>query len=90
MNWGLSHADKLGLETWLDASEHGQPVYQKLGFVPYTMNKINPVMPPSYTAEQRAEWEKWEQEILPMDAMSMWRPVGGKFVEGETVKPWDH
>ncbi|EED16410.1 GNAT family acetyltransferase, putative [Talaromyces stipitatus ATCC 10500] len=89
LKWGLSRADELGLESWLDASTEGRPVYTKLGFVPYRMNNVNPAMPSSYTEEEKAEWEKLEKEILPMDSMTMWRPLGGKFVEGETVKPWD-
>jgi hypothetical protein len=89
LNWGLNRADELGLETWLEASEQGQPIYEKLGFLPYSMNKVSPVMPASYTAEQIAEWEKLKKEILPIGAMTMWRPQGGKFVEGKTTKPWD-
>lgn len=90
LKWGLNRADELDLGTWLDASELGQPVYEKLGFHSHNLNKVSPVIPASYTAEQKAEWEKLEKEILPVCAMMMWRPVGGKFVEGETVLPWSH
>lgn len=89
LNWGLNRADELGLEVWLDASEHGQPVYEKLGFLPYEMNKVSPVMPASYAAEQQAEWKKIEKKVLPIEAMTMWRPAAGRLIEGETIRPWD-
>ncbi|OKL56625.1 hypothetical protein UA08_08215 [Talaromyces atroroseus] len=88
LKWGLAHADQLGLDSWLDAFELGVPVYAKMGFIAYGLNKISPVMPPEYTSEQKLEWEWMEKEILPMDSVTMWRPAGGKFVNGEMVTPW--
>ena len=32
-----------------------------------------------------------ENELrMPVHCYLMWRPKGGKFVEGETVVPWDN
>lgn len=79
--WVLNRADEIGLEIWVDASPPGQPVYEKLRFIPYKVDKVSPVMPPGYTAEQKAEWEKMEKDILPIESITMWRPKGGRFVE---------
>lgn len=32
MQWGLKHAEKVGLPAYLEASIYGYPLYQKLGF----------------------------------------------------------
>jgi len=90
LRWGLSKADELGLESWLEASDYGAPVYPKWGFIVYGPNLVNPTMPTDYNEEQIQEWEHYKKLFLPMDTTIMWRPVGGTFVPGETVKPWEN
>ncbi|EAW15043.1 putative GNAT family acetyltransferase [Aspergillus clavatus NRRL 1] len=88
MKWGVSKADSLGLEAWLDASKYGAPVYEKYGFRKIQPNPVKPVPSRELTEEEQKEWAICEQTILPLNATVMWRPVGGTFVEGETPIPW--
>ncbi|KAK9239687.1 GNAT family acetyltransferase [Lipomyces kononenkoae] len=88
LNWGLSKADKLGLESWLDASVFGFSLYQSVGFLTYGSNNVRVEMPADYSAEQKAEWEHYKKILLPIEHAVMWRPAGGKFIIGKTITPW--
>lgn len=90
MDWGLAKADQLGLESWLDASAFGFPLYQSVGFLAYGSNNVEVQMPDEYTQDQeaRAEWEQCQKIMLPVEHAVMWRPAGGKFIIGKTVTPW--
>ncbi|KAF3392942.1 hypothetical protein DPV78_010135 [Talaromyces pinophilus] len=88
LDWGLAKADKLGLESWLDGSVFGFPLYQSVGFLTYGSNNVSIKMPEDYTEQQQAEWEHYKKAMLPVEHAVMWRPAGGKFVIGETVTPW--
>ncbi|EEA25331.1 hypothetical protein TMatcc_006444 [Talaromyces marneffei ATCC 18224] len=90
LGWGLAKADKLGLESWLDGSVFGFPLYQSVGFLTYGSNNVSVKMPDDYSEQQQAEWEHYKKIILPIEHAVMWRPTGGKFVIGETVTPWLH
>ncbi|KAK7425541.1 hypothetical protein QQZ08_007982 [Neonectria magnoliae] len=81
--WGKQKADELGVEMWLDATKYGVPVYKKHGFVVVNENRVQP------TKKDPGEaWKKIDQELQPMEFWQMWRPVGGEYDEGRTVKPW--
>ncbi|KAH8684044.1 acyl-CoA N-acyltransferase [Ilyonectria robusta] len=84
LTWGKRKADEMGVEMWLDATEYGVPVYKKHGFVVVNENKLQP------TKETPGEaWKKIEQELQPITFWDMWRPIGGHYEEGKTVKPWE-
>ncbi|EED18764.1 conserved hypothetical protein [Talaromyces stipitatus ATCC 10500] len=88
MKWGLRKADQLGLESWLDASPFGYSLYHSVGFLTYGSNNVSIKMHEDYNQGQQAEWEEYKKIMLPVEHAVMWRPVGGKFVVGETVTPW--
>ncbi|KAL2867524.1 putative GNAT family acetyltransferase [Aspergillus lucknowensis] len=89
MDWGTRIADERGLEAWLDASEFGAPLYEKYGFRPITVNRVKPVPQRELSDEEAKEWKFYEETLLPIDEIVMWRPPKGVFVEGETVVPWE-
>ncbi|KAL4925688.1 putative GNAT family acetyltransferase [Aspergillus undulatus] len=93
MEWGLRRADEKGLQTWLDASEFGRPVYERWGFTNVLSNPVIPVLDPQREAdmslEEREEWRVCERVMLPIEYTLMVRDrkgvvVGrGDEVEGE-------
>ncbi|KAF4983788.1 hypothetical protein FZEAL_872 [Fusarium zealandicum] len=84
MEWGKQKADEMGVEMWLDSTEYGVPLYKKHGF---TVVNVNPLKPTK--AAPGEAWKKIDEELQPMTFWQMWRPVGGDYGEGETVKPWE-
>jgi len=84
LEWGIRKAEEMGVEMWLDATVYGVPLYRKHGFVVVNENNIRPT-----TDNPDQEWEKIAKELLPMTMWQMWRPVGGKYEEGKTVRPWE-
>ena len=84
LNWGKKKADEMGVEMWLDATELGVPVYKKHGFTVVNVNRLQPAK-----AEPGEEWREIERELQPMTSWQMWRPAGGDYVEGKSVKPWE-
>lgn len=69
LRWGLEIADQLGLETFLEATEIGRPLYAKNGFT--VLNEINwrPTLP-----ELTDELLKLQQD-LTCHGYLMWRPA---------------
>ncbi|EEP79695.1 predicted protein [Uncinocarpus reesii 1704] len=90
VEWGTQKADSLGVECWLDASPHGQPVYEKQGFV-YIMDQyLAPEMDEENMSVEEKKELKWLRETMePIHVTCMWRPKRGRYVEGVTVKPWE-
>ncbi|KAM5349862.1 hypothetical protein ACJ41O_006367 [Fusarium nematophilum] len=84
LSWGKKKADEMGVEMWLDATELGVPVYKKHGFTVVNVNRLQP----SKAAPGEA-WKVIEKELQPMVFWQMWRPAGGDYEEGRTVKPWE-
>jgi GNAT superfamily N-acetyltransferase len=82
--WGKRKADEMGVEMWLDATEYGVPVYRKHGFTVVNVNRPQPTK----TSPGEA-WKKIDKELQPMVFWQMWRPIGGDYEEGKTVKPWE-
>lgn len=89
MAWGDAKADELNLECWLSASDLGRFLYRKHGYIDIVEHDV--VMdPPDHLSEaEREEWEAYQGLILPVHITHMWRPVGGKYIKGATVKPWE-
>lgn len=48
-----------------------------------------PSHPSSSPSEEGDTWSRLERELLPVRIFTMWRPVGGPYVHGETVRPWE-
>lgn len=69
---------------WLDASVYGRPLYIKHGFIVVNENSLHPA---TETADE--EWKKMERDLLPITVWPMWRPAGGTYEEGKTVRPWE-
>ncbi|KAL8923918.1 MAG: hypothetical protein Q9208_004355 [Pyrenodesmia sp. 3 TL-2023] len=82
VEWGTKKADEMGVEAFVEATEVGVPLYEKHGF--HLMNEF--VL--RGELEDMDEGLKKLQEELTWHGYYMWRPKGGKYVEGETVAPW--
>jgi predicted N-acetyltransferase YhbS len=69
MNWGLEHADRLGLETFIEATDLGKPVYEKFGFRVMEHHSLHaPEKPEGVKVE---EWRALEGKVLPFEWWSM-------------------
>lgn len=82
--WGVSKADEMAVEMWLDATKYGIPVYHKHGFTVVHENKIQPT-----TANPGPDWIAIEEELGLMVFWQMWRPPGGKAWDEGQAKPWE-
>ncbi|KAK2595491.1 hypothetical protein QQS21_006766 [Conoideocrella luteorostrata] len=83
-NWGMMKADELGLEFFLDATLPGKPLYEANRFICVEENATAPT-----TSNADDKWREIEAKVSPFTFWLMWRPVGGKYEEGKTVKPWE-
>ncbi|PWY64350.1 hypothetical protein BO83DRAFT_402467 [Aspergillus eucalypticola CBS 122712] len=77
MEWGLAEADRLGLETRLDATDPGVPLYEKCNFQVAKVHELRPAMPASLTRSEMREWKRCEEEFLPIRTTVMVRFPGG-------------
>lgn len=68
MNWGLEHADKLGLETYIEATKEGKPCYESFGFEVVDVNSFCPEI-----EHPSKEWKDLESKLLPFTWWSMTR-----------------
>jgi len=84
MDWGIQSADKLGFESYIDASEMGAILYEKCGFV--SPGWVHIKAPEN--SEPSARWKELKEMWLPLEFMPQWRPVGGNF--DNTKKPWEN
>ncbi|KAI1919548.1 hypothetical protein LOZ12_000415 [Ophidiomyces ophidiicola] len=90
IQWGTQKADAMGLECWLDASDNGRPVYPKYGFIEVLDFCLDPDMDEDAMSEaEREELRELRDLVIPTHLTCMWRPKGGKYVEGVTIKPWE-
>lgn len=87
--WGIKKADELGLESWVDSSALGRGLYKQYGFVFVSEQSIEPKEPEGLSPAEKEEWLKTRELMLPIHTATLWRPVGGKFIDGVTVKPWE-
>jgi GNAT superfamily N-acetyltransferase len=81
MQWGIDKADQLGLEACIESVPSARPVYERYGFVVTDVIDVDMTVP-----DPSERWKELQQ--LELTAFYMWRPKGGKFVEGETAVPW--
>ena len=84
MAWGLNKADEIGLESYIDATEAGIPLYETCGYVKASRVDFN-----ASKEEPSPQWKELQAELLPFAFWPMWRPIGGRF-ERDTEEPWKH
>ncbi|KAI0384886.1 acyl-CoA N-acyltransferase [Hypomontagnella monticulosa] len=84
MDWGMKKADEMGVDFFLDSTPYGRPLYEANGFV-YIEENVN--IPVTDTPDEK--WKEVEEKVGPFTFWLMWRPVGGKYEEGKTIKPWE-
>lgn len=87
MDAGVSRADKLDLECWMEASSMGKPLYEKFGFESLFKLGFDTEKP-----DASDEWRKCAHEMTPPPIFAMWRPKQGSRKSedgGEVRMPWD-
>ncbi|PSR97345.1 hypothetical protein BD289DRAFT_107833 [Coniella lustricola] len=85
LDWGVSKADELGLDIFLDATLPSKTLFEKNGFVEIKKNVISP----QADDVDDVKWKEMEQKVGILTYLLMWRPFGGKYEEGKTTKPWE-
>lgn len=83
MAWGIEKADELGLESYIDATEAGIPLYETCGYA-----KASKVDLDASKDEASQQWIELREKLLPFSFWPMWRPAGGTSEMGAS-KPWD-
>jgi ribosomal protein S18 acetylase RimI-like enzyme len=68
MQWGVTQADELELEMFVEASSDGTHLYRNFGFV-----EVEELSTPRPEGELDEEWKKLEEDY-PFEATWMWRP----------------
>ena len=84
MDWGMAKADEMGVELFLDSTPAGRPLYDTNGFVVVEKNVIVP-----RTNNPDDAWKATEKKIGHSTWFLMWRPPGGNYGDGKTIKPWE-
>jgi predicted N-acetyltransferase YhbS len=84
MEWGMTIANKKGVEVLIEASDQGYHLYKKFGL--RTVEKVAVDMMvdnPSNT------WRRLESDLGELTFWWMWKPHGGVYEVGKTVLPWE-
>ena len=86
MSVGVSQADTLHLECWMEATSMGKPLYEKHGF--------RSVFKFAFDMEKKDAtdlWRKAQHELTPAPVSAMWRPRRGiwETAEGSVKMPWE-
>lgn len=86
MEWGLSIADSMQLEAFVESTEDGRALYEASGFTVVNAFYLDP-----QKEGASEEYKKVKNEIFsePQRGWFMWRPKGGKFVPGKTKYSWE-
>ena len=84
VEWGTQQADKLGIESYVEGTYLGRKVYERCGFA---MMHIAEMFFQNELPGK--EWTRLVEDMQSNPVAIMWRPVGGKYIEGETVVPWE-
>jgi hypothetical protein len=85
MQWGIERTDRLGLESFIEATPEGQALYETCGYRPIKKVQVNMV---KYAGEKGTEWEKLEREKLPIGYTATWRPAHGVWKPEEPERTW--
>ena len=84
VEWGTLEADKRGLEAYVEGTYLGRKVYERYGFGVMHMAEMA-----FENASLTAEWRRLVENMRANPCAIMWRPLGGNYVKGETVVPWE-
>lgn len=84
MDWGIRKAAEMDVEMWLNAWTYGRRLYESCGFVTVNHYRIEP-----QSDKPDEAFKACQREWTGMEEWVMWRPKGGPFVEGTSVKPWE-
>lgn len=90
IEYGCRIADEKGLEAFVESTDDGRELYKANSFV-IVRSFFLDAKPASEEEGNDPEWVKVKKEITPEPyrVWLMWRPKGGKFVEGETKFSWE-
>jgi hypothetical protein len=83
MDWGMRKADELEFDFFLDSTPPGRPLYEANGFVYVEKFTIHPE-----TNNPDEKWKEIDEKVGPFTFWLMWRPPGGNYEDGKTIKPW--
>jgi len=67
MKWGLERADRMGLPSYIEATDMGKPVYERFGFTAIKANEL------SLDTRGDREREEMAAKCLPVQWWSMLR-----------------
>ncbi|MCJ1331547.1 hypothetical protein MMC10_008238 [Thelotrema lepadinum] len=84
--WGCQLADKKGLECFVESTDEGIALYKSQGFVIVDHYDFDPETENTSASYKALKEKLWPE---PMRCWVMWRPKGGKFVEGQTKYSWE-
>ena len=87
VSWGLRKADELGIDSYVESTPMGKPLYEKHGFSVMNHFELKATPPPAEKVEEREELEKVARGLY-MIYPFLWRPRYGRFEEGKTLVPW--
>ncbi|KAI0198296.1 hypothetical protein F4808DRAFT_436506 [Astrocystis sublimbata] len=83
MDYWTSACDDVGVEAYLESSSLGASVYLKYGFAIIEY--------PTLIFQREHPSPDWHELVRDMQSHPigiMWRPKGGKYIEGKTILPW--
>lgn len=83
VEWGTNTADELGVESFVESTEDGRPLYLRHGF--HVTNEFDLAPKKENPGE---EWKKLDKKLRPMHGYFMWRPIRGEYEDGKTAIPW--
>jgi len=63
---------------------YGRLLYEANGFI-YVKENVNRPQ----TDPPDENWKEIDEKVGAFTFLLMWRPVGGKFDQGKTIKPWE-
>ena len=84
VEWGLREADEKGLEAYVEGTFLGRGLYERYGFVVMHLAEME-----FGNEHGDEEWVRLVKQLRENPIAIMWRPAGGKYVNGETVVPWE-
>ena len=85
MKWGMDMAREKSLETFIEATDSGKPLYESFGLKVMYVGHLDA----GGEREPSDEWRKMTHELLPLHWFFMWKPAEGVYEEGRTVVPWE-
>ncbi|ETS81318.1 hypothetical protein PFICI_06320 [Pestalotiopsis fici W106-1] len=82
MDYWVKMMNDSGLEAYLEGSHMSTPLYQKYGFILVNYIELH------FTRDNPSDdWHRLVKELQSEPVSIMWRPSGGKYVEGKTIPP---